>query len=79
VRARETREQERLDTTNVRILSDAQSSQDRNWPPRRLPLLLALLALGIVASLGLAYFVEMIWRPRAASNASLRARQRTER
>jgi polysaccharide biosynthesis transport protein len=36
VRAREIHEQERLDTANVRILSDAQAPQDRSWPPRRL-------------------------------------------
>ncbi len=36
VRARETQEQERLDTANVRVISDAQPPIERNWPPRRL-------------------------------------------
>ena len=59
VRARETREQERLDTANVRILSDAQPPQDRSWPPRRLLMLLAALALGLLGGVGLAYVVEL--------------------
>jgi succinoglycan biosynthesis transport protein ExoP len=59
VRAREIREQERLDTANVRILSDAQAPQDRSWPPRRLQLLLALLVLGILGGGGLAYLAEL--------------------
>ena len=62
VRARETREQERLDTVNVRVLSDAQAPLDRSWPPRRLLLLLAALAGGLLAGLGLAYAAEQIGR-----------------
>ena len=62
VRARETREQERLDTVNVRVLSDAQAPLDRSWPPRRLLLLLAALAGGLMAGLGLAYAAEQIGR-----------------
>ena len=62
VRARETREQERLDTANVRILSDAQPPQDRSWPPRRLLMLLAALALGLLGGVGLAYVVELYSR-----------------
>jgi polysaccharide biosynthesis transport protein len=59
VRARETREQERLDTANVRILADAQPPQERSWPPRRLLLLLAMLALGCLGGAGLAYGLEL--------------------
>jgi polysaccharide biosynthesis transport protein len=62
VRAREMREQERLDTANVRILSDAQPPQDRIWPPRRLILLLAGLMAGVLAGAGLAYFAELTGR-----------------
>jgi uncharacterized protein involved in exopolysaccharide biosynthesis len=60
VRTREMREQERLDTTNVRILSDAQPPQDRSWPPRRLIMLLAGLMIGILGGAGLAYLVELM-------------------
>jgi uncharacterized protein involved in exopolysaccharide biosynthesis len=60
VRARETREQERLDTVNVRVLSDAQPPLDRSWPPRRLILLLAALAAGLLSGVGLAYVAEQI-------------------
>jgi uncharacterized protein involved in exopolysaccharide biosynthesis len=62
VRARETREQERLDTVNVRVLSDAQAPLDRSWPPRRLLLLLAALCAGLPAGVGLAYAAEQIGR-----------------
>jgi uncharacterized protein involved in exopolysaccharide biosynthesis len=58
VRAREMREQERLDTANVRILSDARPPQDRVWPPRRRMLLLAALVAGLLAGIGIAYLVE---------------------
>src|SRR3984957_3977484 len=71
VRARETREQERLDTVNVRVLSDAQAPLDRSWPPRRLLLLLAALAGGLMAGLGLAYAAEQIGRgPRPTAQAA---------
>jgi polysaccharide biosynthesis transport protein len=60
VRTREMREQESLDTTNVRILSDAQPPQDRSWPPRRLIMLLAGLMLGVLGGAGLAYLVELM-------------------
>jgi succinoglycan biosynthesis transport protein ExoP len=71
VRARETREQERLDTVNVRVLSDAQPPLDRSWPPRRLILLLAALGAGLLAGVGLAYAAEQIGRSsRPAAQAS---------
>ena len=62
VRARETREQERLDTVNVRVLSDAQPTLDRSWPPRRLILLMAALAAGLLGGAGLAYVAERLNR-----------------
>ena len=64
MRTRQMREQERLDTTNVRILSDAQPPADRAWPPRRLIMLLAGLIAGIVGGVGLAYLLEL-WRGNA--------------
>jgi uncharacterized protein involved in exopolysaccharide biosynthesis len=76
VRARETREQERLDTVNVRVLSDAQSPLDRSWPPRRLILLLAALGAGLLGGVGLAYAAEQISRrapPAQAASAMARA------
>ena len=67
-RAREMREQERLDTANVRVLSDAQPPQDRAWPPRRLIMLLGALMAGALGGIGLAYVVELVRgnRPGAA-------------
>jgi succinoglycan biosynthesis transport protein ExoP len=61
-RARETREQERLDTVNVRVLSDAQAPLERSWPPRRLILLLAALSAGLLGGIGLAYAAEQFGR-----------------
>jgi uncharacterized protein involved in exopolysaccharide biosynthesis len=60
VRTRQMREQERLDTTNVRILSDAQPPADRAWPPRRLVMLLAGLIAGFVGGAGLAYLLDLL-------------------
>jgi uncharacterized protein involved in exopolysaccharide biosynthesis len=39
VRARETQEQERIDTANIRVISDAQAPIERSFPPRRLVML----------------------------------------
>jgi succinoglycan biosynthesis transport protein ExoP len=66
-RARETREQERLDTVNVRVLAEAQPPQDRSFPPRRALMYLGALLAGLMGGGGLAYVVErMSRRPRSA-------------
>ncbi|HLH98878.1 MAG TPA: GumC family protein [Xanthobacteraceae bacterium] len=62
VRARETSEQERVDTVNVRVLSDAEPPLDRSWPPRRLVLLIAALVCGLLGGIGFAYAAEQIER-----------------
>ena len=67
MRAREIREQEHLDTANVRILADAQPLSGRSWPPRRMLLLPALLMLGLFGGIALAYGIELIRRPRVAN------------
>ena len=64
-RSREMREQERLDTANVRILSDAQPPLDRSWPPRRLLMVLAGLLAGLLGGAGLAYVLELMRGPAA--------------
>lgn len=72
VRARETREQEQLDSANVRILSDAQPPRDRFWPPRLMILLLGALALGGFGGAALAYAAERFdqaHEPAAATGA----------
>jgi succinoglycan biosynthesis transport protein ExoP len=73
VRAREIREQERLDTANVRILADAQPPPSRSFPPRRALLVPALLLLGLAGGIALAYAVELTRRPRAANAADDRS------
>jgi succinoglycan biosynthesis transport protein ExoP len=67
VRTREISEQERLDTANVRILADAEPPPGRSWPPRRTLMLPALLMLGLLGGIGLAYLIELIRRPRLAN------------
>jgi polysaccharide biosynthesis transport protein len=62
VRARETQEQERLDTANVRVISDAQPPVERSWPPRRLVLLAAATGLGLAGGIGFAALGEFVRR-----------------
>lgn len=62
VRARETQEQERLDTANVRVISDAQPPLERSRPPRRLVILAASLAAGLAGGFGLAGLSEFARR-----------------
>ena len=75
VRARETREQERLDTANVRVLADAQPPQDRSWPPRRMLLLLAMAILGCLGGAGLGYVLELFGRNSRRANRIAGAQQ----
>lgn len=53
VRARETGEQERLDTKNVRIISKADVPLRRSWPPSPLPVVFGAILLGIFTGTGL--------------------------
>jgi len=57
VRARETGEQERLDTKNVRVISEADLPLRRSWPPGNLPLALFAIAIGVIAGIGM-----VLWR-----------------
>jgi succinoglycan biosynthesis transport protein ExoP len=67
MRTREIREQQHLDTANVRVLADAQAPPGRSWPPRRVLMLPALLMLGLFGGIALAYGVELLRRPRLAA------------
>src|SRR5262249_56074580 len=54
VRARETGEQEGLDTRNVRVISPANLPLRRSWPPGNVTLTLCALFIGLLAGLCLA-------------------------
>lgn len=54
VRARETNEQERLDTTNTRVISSATPARQRSWPPAPTLMAPAGLIMGLVLGIGLA-------------------------
>src|SRR5262249_45682377 len=58
VRSRETSEQERVNATNVRVLSEANAPNKRVWPPRSIFVLAAALALGAAAGAGLGFARE---------------------
>lgn len=63
VRARETSEQQTIDTTNARVITTATQPRDKSWPPRALLAALALFAgLGLGAGAGLLqeYFDDTI-------------------
>jgi uncharacterized protein involved in exopolysaccharide biosynthesis len=62
VRARETQEQERLDTANVRVISDAQVPGERSFPPRRLVMYAAAGAIGLAGGIGFAGLGEFVRR-----------------
>lgn len=69
VRSRETGEQGRLDTKNVRVISKADLPLYRSWPPSNLILGIAALIFGVGAGIGLAFQRE--WRvERAGSQPS---------
>ncbi|GJE64527.1 hypothetical protein LNAOJCKE_1733 [Methylorubrum aminovorans] len=53
-RSREASEQERLNTLNVRIISEAVAPRQRTWPPGPRIVLPAALLLGMIASAGIA-------------------------
>jgi Mrp family chromosome partitioning ATPase len=53
VRARETGEQERLDTKNIRVISRAELPQHRSFPPSNLLLAVGALLLGVGAGTGI--------------------------
>lgn len=54
-RSRETSEQERVNTTNVRVLSEANLPNKRAWPPRAILVLALALAFGGAAGAGLGF------------------------
>jgi len=54
VRARETGEQERIDTKNIQVISKAELPQNRSWPPSSSLIALAAVFLGVAAGAGLA-------------------------
>lgn len=58
-RARETGQQERLDTTNVRVISPATPPLGRSFPPSPKVLLPIALILGLLAGAGLAILLPM--------------------
>jgi succinoglycan biosynthesis transport protein ExoP len=63
-RARETGEQQTIDTTNARVISKATLPRDKSWPPRLLLLAAALMAgLSIGTGVGLMreYFDEAVY------------------
>src|SRR5213076_783002 len=63
VRARETGEQQSIDSTNARVISKATPPRDKSWPPRGLLLAIALfvgLGVGTGAGLMREYFDESV-------------------
>ena len=70
VRTREVSEQERLDTTNIRVIASAEPPQHRSFPPRTLVLMLAALFAGVPLGAGVALVRDRIpSRPVAAADA----------
>jgi uncharacterized protein involved in exopolysaccharide biosynthesis len=55
MRARETGEQERVDTKNIQVISKAEPPQGRSWPPSNLFVALGSLFLGAAAGSGVAF------------------------
>ena len=72
VRARETGEQERLDTKNIRVISRADLPQRRSFPPSNMLLAVGALLLGVGAGTGIAIM-------RDTRKASVAARRRQQR
>ena len=55
VRARETGEQERVDTKNIQVISRAELPMNRSWPPSNLFVALGALFLGVAAGSGIVF------------------------
>ena len=74
VRARETGEQERLDTKNIRVISRAELPQSRSFPPSNLLLAMGALLLGVGAGSGIVIMRDTCGRalPRAGGISAVR-------
>ncbi len=74
VRARETGEQERLDTKNIRVISRAELPQRRSFPPSNLLLAMGALLLGVGAGSGIVIMRDTGGRalPRAGGISAVR-------
>jgi len=74
VRARETGEQERLDTKNIRVISRAELPQRRSFPPSNLLLAVGALLLGVGAGSGIVIMRDTGGRalPRAGGVGAVR-------
>jgi polysaccharide biosynthesis transport protein len=69
VRARETGEQERLDTKNIRVISRADLPQHRSFPPSNMVLALAGLMLGVGAGVAVTVLRGPVGEAAAESSA----------
>ena len=76
VRARETGEQERLDTKNIRVISRAAVPTRRSFPPSNLLLAVSALLLGVAAGTGIVIVRETydIAPPRAGRTGAARGK-----
>ena len=76
VRARETGEQERLDTKNIRVISRADLPLQRSFPPSNLLLALGALIFGVAAGSGLVMIRELydVGIPRVAGAGAFGSR-----
>ncbi len=76
VRARETGEQERLDTKNIRIISRADVPTRRSFPPSNLLLAVSALILGVAAGSGIVMMRETygLGLPRSRGTNGVRGR-----
>jgi len=54
-RARETSEQERLDTKNIQVITAAVAPLNRSWPPSNLIVVLAALVVGLASGAGIVF------------------------
>jgi polysaccharide biosynthesis transport protein len=75
VRARETGEQERLDTKNIQVISKADLPMNRSWPPSSALIALGALFLGVAAGGGLVMMRTSMPRPTALRPGAASARQ----